>query len=311
MEDRQNIILPSISVIILNWKNWRDTVDCLESLLQNDYQNFRVLVIDNHSQDESFEKLTEWSRNRDRITVLQTKENLGFAGGTNAGIKSALDNNTDFILLLNNDTIVTDNFLSSLVKAAEGEKADIVGCKILYYPDSRIWYCGGKMSWLRGGAYHPGKGRSNSTLTDKPFEVDFVTGCMMLIRREVIEKTGLLDESYFLYNEDADFCMKALKQGIKMTVTPSTVIYHKENSTDGGWKPYHIYYLIRNKLIFMNKYSPTIVTLWTFYVIVGFAGLVLSFKWLFQCRFDLISAYMKAMSDYSKGNIGKTACFHP
>ena len=283
---------------------------CLESLLRNDYQNFRVVVIDNLSQDESYEKLLEWCRDRDRFTVLQTKINLGFAGGNNIGIKYALDNDADFILLLNNDTIVAEEFLSGLVKTAKEEEAGIIGCKILYYPDALIWYFGGKMSWLRGGAYHPGKGRADHIIAKKPLKVDFVTGCMMLIKREVFNKIGLLDESYFLYNEDADYCMKAFKTGIKMVVDPLTIIYHKERSTDGGWKPYHIYYLIRNKLIFIERYSPTIVTLWAFYSVIGLVGLTLSLKWFFQGRFDLISAYLKAISDYSKGNIGKTTCFH-
>lgn len=306
MEDQQQLILPSIFVIILNWKGWQDTVVCLESLLKNDYQNFRVVVIDNHSEDESYEMLLEWSRGRDIITVMQTGENLGFAGGNNIGIKYALDNDADFMLLLNNDTIVTEKFLSGLVKTSEEEEAGIVGCKILYYSDAQIWYLGGRMSWLRGGAYHPGKGRSDRIIAKKPFEVEFVTGCMMLIRREVFGKIGFLDESYFLYNEDTDYCMKAFKRGIKMVVAPSTIIYHKEKSTDGGWKPYHIYYLIRNKLIFMERYSPTIVTLWAFYTVIGLVGLTLSVKWFFQRRFDLIIAYLKAIYDYSKGITGKT-----
>lgn len=310
MEYPQHFILPSIFVIILNWKGWQDTVECIESLLRNDYKNFRVVVIDNHSEDESYEKLLEWCRGRDRASVFQTKANLGFAGGNNVGIKYALENNAEYILLLNNDTVVTDNFLSSLTKTAKEEDPGIMGGKILYHSDDRIWYLGGKMSWLRGGAYHPGKGRTDRKIAKKPFEVDFITGCMMLIKRDVFEKIGFLDESYFLYNEDADYCMKAFKAGIKMSVNPNSVIYHKERSTDGGWKPYHIYYLIRNKLIFMNRYVPNQVILWTFYSVIGLIGLTLSLKWFFQNRFDLISAYLKAISDYSKGIIGKTRCYN-
>lgn len=306
MEYNQHVTLPSIFIIIINWKGWQDTVVCLKSLLKNDYKNFQVVVIDNRSQDESYEKLLEWCRARDRFTVFQTETNLGFAGGNNIGIKYALDKNADFILLLNNDTIVTEEFLSGLVKTAKEEEAGIVGCKILYHSDALIWYLGGKMSWLRGGAYHPGKGRSEHIITNKPFEVDFVTGCMMLIKREVFGKIGLLDESYFLYNEDADYCMKAFKNGIKMVVDPLTTIYHKERSTDGGWKSYHIYYLIRNKLIFMKRHSPTIAILWSFYSVIGLVGLTLSLKWFFQRRFDLILAYSKAIDDYSKGITGKS-----
>lgn len=305
MEYPQHIISPSIFVIILNWKGWQDTIECLESLLRNDYKNFRVVVIDNHSEDESYEKLLEWCRDRDRFSVFQTKANLGFAGGNNVGIKYALENNAEYILLLNNDTVVTDNFLSSLIKTAKEEDPGIMGCKILHHSDDRIWYLGGKMSWLRGGAYHPGKGRMDRKIAKNPFEVDFITGCMMLIKREVFGKIGLLDESYFLYNEDADYCLRASRARIRMVVDPLTIIYHKERSTDGGWKPYHIYYLIRNKLIFMKRYSPNIFVLWIFYSIIGFVGLALSTKWIFQNRSDLISAYLSAIRDFNSGIIGE------
>lgn len=297
---------PSVFIVIVNWKGWQDTIECLESLLKNDYINFRVVVIDNYSEDESYEKLLEWCRGRDRFIIIQTKENLGFAGGNNVGIKYALDNDAEYLLLLNNDTLVTNVFLSSLIKTAKAEDSGITGCKILHHSDGRIWYLGGKMSWLRGGAYHPGKGRPDRKIAKKPFEVDFVTGCMMLIKREVFREIGILDESYFLYNEDTDYCLRASRAGIKMVVDPLTIIYHKERSTDGGWKPYHIYYLIRNKLIFMKRYAPNVATLWTFYSVIGLVGLTLSVKWVFQNRFDLISAYLHAVGDFNKGIIGKT-----
>ena len=296
---------PSVFIIIVNWKNWQDTVECLESLQRNNYGNFRTVVVENHSENESYDKLSEWSKDKERLTILQTEANLGFAGGNNVGIRYALANDAEYLLLLNNDTVVTEDFLSSLIKTTMEEDAGITGCKILHHSDGRIWYLGGKMSWMRGGAYHPGKGRPDRKIAKKPFEVDFVTGCMMLIKREVFGKIGVLDESYFLYNEDTDYCVKAFKAGIKMVVDPLTIIYHKERSTDGGWKPYHIYYLIRNKLIFINRYAPDSVTLWTFYSVIGLVGLTLSVKWVFQNRFDLISAYLKAISDYSKGIFGK------
>lgn len=305
MEYPQHFILPSIFVIILNWKGWQDTVECIESLLKNDYKNFRVVVIDNHSEDESYDKLLEWCRDRDRFTVLQTMANLGFAGGNNVGIKYALENNAEYILLLNNDTVVTDNFLSSLTKTAKEEDPGIMGCKILHHSDDRIWYLGGKMSWLRGGAYHPGKGRMDRKIAKKPFEVDFITGCMMLIKRDVFEKIGFLDESYFLYNEDVDYCLRAYRAGIKMMVNPTSIIYHKERSTYDGWKPYHIYYLIRNKLIFMKRHAPGRVKLWTFYVIVAIVGCTLFLKWIFQQRFDFIRAYMLSLMDFRNGIEGK------
>lgn len=297
---------PSVFIVIVNWNGWKDTIECLDSLLKNCYRNYQVIVIDNLSEDESYERLSGWCKDKNSVTILQTEENLGFAGGCNIGIKYALERDADYILLLNNDTIVDKNFLINLVSTADIERnVGILGGKILHSPDNNIWYCGGKMSWLRGGGYHPYKGRTDKHAADSPpFEVDFITGCMMLIKREVFEKIGLLDESYFLYNEDADFCLQASKAGIGLKVVPDSVIYHKERSTLGGWKPYHIYYLMRNKLHFVHTFAPTRLIRWRFYLVVGLVGCALSFRWLLECRFDLIAAYWFSVAAFVRGEKG-------
>lgn len=290
---------PSVFIIIVNWKNWQDTLECLESLRGIDNDNFKTIVVDNCSENESFEKISIWCEEKGRFSTIKTESNLGFAGGCNIGIRHALSKKADYILLLNNDTIAEPDFLGRMVETSkQSPHAGIIGGKIFQNNSNKLWFLGGKMSWLRGGGYHPGKNKPDAYKKKGPFEVDFITGCLMLIRATTIEKIGLLDESYFLYNEDADYCLRAKKAGIRMIVVPSSIIYHKENSTIRGWMPYHIYYLIRNKLFFVKRHSPNPAILTLFYFIIACIGILLSTKWLIQGRIDLIRAFKKAIADY-------------
>lgn len=296
--------LPLVYIIILNYNGWRDTIECLESVYQNNYPNYRVIVIDNGSQDGETEKIREWAKNNDREPVIIANEkNLGFAGGNNVGIKHALKNIADYMLLLNNDTVVERDFLKEMVRTAESSKdIGIIGGKIYYYNDrNKIWYKGGKVSWLLGGGIHHGKGRYEKDINSDIHEVTFITGCMMLIKRSTIEKIDLLDESYFLYCEDTDYCARALKNNIRMVVNLSSVIYHKENSTLDGWKPSHIYYLIRNRFLFMKKNAPNIYSYLCFYCCAMIIGVLIISRWLLIKKPELVSASLRAFRDYSKG----------
>lgn len=297
--------LPLVYIIILNYNGWKDTIECLESVYKNNYSKYQVIVVDNGSVDESVKKLREWAKERDREPrIIMTEKNLGFAGGNNIGIKLALKNGGDYILLLNNDTVVEKGFLEELIKTAEEKNAEIIGGKIYYYGDgNKIWYEGGKLCWLLGGGIHHGKGRCEKDKISGIHEVTFITGCMMLIKRSTIEKIGLLDESYFLYCEDTDYCARALKNNIRMAVNLSSVIYHKENSTLGGWKPSHIYYLIRNRFIFMKKNAP-LYFLVVFHCLAVLIGVVLISSWLLNRRLDLISASLRGVQDYLSGVSG-------
>jgi GT2 family glycosyltransferase len=266
-----------------------------------------VIVIDNGSRDGSAEKINEWARGKDRKPVIiNTGKNLGFAGGNNVGIKYAIENVGDYILLLNNDTVVERGFLEELVKAAEEKDAGIVGGKIYYYNDREtIWYKGGKLIWVLGGGIHYGKGKHEANKDSAIHEVTFITGCMMLIKKSTIERIGLLNESYFLYCEDADYCARALKNHIKMAVNLSSVIYHKENSTLGGWKPLHIYYLIRNRFIFMKKNAPDKYLLLAFYCISAIIGAVIILKWFLTQKMELTYSALRGFNDYLHGIRGQ------
>jgi GT2 family glycosyltransferase len=254
---------PRVSIVILNWNSYEVTRDCLLSLRKMDYRNSEVVLVDNGSVDGSPRQLLEGFP---EIRLIRNETNLGFAAGCNVGMRDALRRGTDYILLLNNDTIVATDFLSQLVRVAEAdEKIGALSPKILFFdrPD-RLNYAGGdhrrwrlfpKMIGLR----HLDDGKYN-----KVREVSFLTGCAMLIKADVVRKIGVLEEVYFHFYEDIEWSLRVLKAGYKAMYVPAAVLWHKEhyvtnkNQDDGFIE----FYLARANMIFARKHVP--LRLWPF-----------------------------------------------
>lgn len=240
-------MIPKVSIIILNYNGWKDTIECLESLKKITYPNYEVLVVDNASKGNDIEILED--RYKDYIRLIQNKENLGFAGGNNVAIKEVLkEGKSQYILLLNNDTIVKENFLDELVKYYD-DKTGICAPLILnFYHQNEIWCSGGKFN-IFTGTY------SNDTKKIKgpQKETNFISGCCWLTRNDIFQKVGLLDERYFLYSEDVDFCYRLRQQGYKLKIIPSSIIFHKVSESTKNESSIRYYYFHRSKLIFINK----------------------------------------------------------
>jgi hypothetical protein len=235
-----------VSIIILNWNGGEDILECLKSVKDIDYPDYEIIVVDNGSTDNSVEEI---KRTFPDIKLIQNDKNLGFPEGANVGIRAAAGG---YIMLLNDDTVVARNILKDLVEAM-GSNANIgiAGPMILYHnePD-KIWSAGGRLNFL-GYASHIGKGL-NKELFNKSYPVDYITGCAVLIKKEVIDKIGLLDPEYFLYFEDADFCLRAKKAGYEYIYVPSPTVWHKAT---GEWiiNPTQAYYYMRNAIVFAKK----------------------------------------------------------
>lgn len=245
-----------IYIILVNFNNYNDTIKCLQSLQNINYKNFKILIVDNGSKNNSIEEISTYIT--DNVIVLKSKENHGFAGGNNIGIKYALENGADYILLLNNDTEVEVNFLSNMLKTAEeNENIGLVGCKIKYYNNKKLlWYAGGEIDWFKFIGSNTGIKNYDNKMIDKKKEITFVTGCCMLIKREVVEKVGMLPDEYFMYFEDVDFCVRVKEAGYKIIYEPTAVIYHKVGLSGGGEEsPFSIKWCTRNRIYFMNKYK--------------------------------------------------------
>jgi GT2 family glycosyltransferase/glycosyltransferase involved in cell wall biosynthesis len=244
---------PSVTIVLLNWNGKQDTIECLASLKNIDYNNFRIVLVDNGSIDDSYEY---FSKHYKDITVIRIEKNVGFTGGNNVGIKKALEMGTDYILMLNNDTIVDPDIVKELAKAAqEDPNVGIVGPKICYYSlPYIIWSAGGNYLPLFGRARTFGLNKEDTAEYNKKREVVWTTGCAMLIKREVIEKIGSLEEEYFSSYEDLDFCFKARAEGYKVLYAPKALLYHKVARDWGGLdNPMYLYYQVRNNLLFIRR----------------------------------------------------------
>ncbi len=246
----------SIYIIILNYNGKQDTVECLRSLRTVAQPDFKIILIDNGSEEILCEEPAGIVADDPRVVLIRNEENLGFAGGNNVGIRYALDHGADYILLLNNDTVVSPDFLQELL-AAFKPGVGIAGPKILYYDQpERIWSEGSLINWI---FYHgrSGKFQKNRSAATELREVDSVTGCALMIRREVIECIGLMDESFFLYGEEDDWCYRAGKAGYRIVVNPRSVIWHKVSQSSGGdYNRTIAYYKTRNKILFIRKHLP-------------------------------------------------------
>lgn len=286
-----------VYIILVNYNSYKDTIECAKSLEKIEYKNFKIIIVDNGSKDESLSKIR---RELKECILIETGENLGFAGGNNAGINYAIKNGADYVLLLNNDTLVKSDFLNKmLLRYQQNDNIGLVGCKIMYYPEkNRIWFGGGKIDWFKFIGTHFGIGEVDNGQYDQENEIDFMTGCCMLIKREVIEKVGLLSEQYFMYFEDVDFCVKVKEAGYKIWYNPKAVIYHKVGLSGGGEEsPFSIKWSTRNRMIFMNKYKYKISTSKlilskVFYYVTRF---VRFFQYLLSFKMDKAKAIIEGM----------------
>lgn len=238
---------PLVYIIIINYNGYKDTIECIKSLKKIKYKNYKIIVLDNDSKDDSEEYLRKSLLG---CTIIQTGKNLGFAGANNIGMKYAVNNGADYILLLNNDTIVDRNFLDYLIKGFEiSQDIGMVGGKIYYYnePD-KVWYAGGEFDKLRA------KGKHYTVDDNCDYKIiDFITGCMQLISVKALKKVGYMNEKFFLYFEDVDYCFRFAKNDYKLLYCSNAKIYHKCGGSASYKSPLSIFYSNRNRYLFINE----------------------------------------------------------
>jgi len=240
------------AIILLNFNSYQDTFECVESILNSNETNYQVYIVDNASQDDSFSRLKKEFQEDKRISFLFSKENLGFSGGCNVGIKEALKREYDYVLLLNNDTIVTDSFLSEMLSVAKKDtKVGIVGGKTLFNDDRKsIWDAGG---YICEKSYRGIRRRENHPDINNVSEVGFVTCCLALVKTEVFKKIGLLPEAYFFGTEEWEFSLRAQRAGIKLMYTPKAIIYHKVGRSHDHTSAKMLYNTYRNRILFVKR----------------------------------------------------------
>lgn len=252
----QNTQWPSVAIIILTWNQCNLTMNCLNSLTKLDYptDQLHIIVVDNASTDDTVNSIHNYFP---AVTVLENNENLGYAGGNNVGIRHAIAQGTDFICILNNDIIVAPDFLISLITVLQQHPdVGIITPLVaeMMNPD-RVWSLGMQVDRQTGSVFRLHADEAVALLQAKaPVEIDVASGAAMLVKREVFERAGFLDEKFYLYFEEADWCLRARRAGYRILATPSTVVWHKVSATLGPTSPVIDYYMARNQLRFIARH---------------------------------------------------------
>lgn len=263
--------MKKVAVVTVNFNSEEEThnlLASLEKIVKKDY-TLHIIVVDNASKTPF--QLLDKEKKQD-TTLYTTDKNLGFTGGYNYGIKKALEMGVDYVVILNNDTLVDRNFITEFLDTFQkNPKAGIVVPKIYfaknhefhkerYTEDEKgkvFWYAGGHMDWRNVFSRHRGVDEVDKGQYDVLEEIDFATGCCMCIPRTVLETVGMFDNSLYLYYEDADLSQRVLRAGWKIIYQPKSVIWHVNAASGGGsGSPLHDYYLTRNRMIFGMRYAP-------------------------------------------------------
>ena len=278
--------MDKIAVIILNYKVSDLTIKAAQSVIRSSYENCRVYVVDNNSGDQIEEKVKSYKE----ITFIQTGDNLGYTGGNNIGVKQALKDGADWIFLLNPDAEVERDTLKTLLERTKKHDAQIANPKIYFAKSKKIWFAGKFFDIANVLGSHRGVDEEDIGKYDQEEELEDGTGCALLIKRDVFEKIGFLDDDYFLYYEESDFIYRARKAGFKVMYIPASVVYHENAKSSGVGGPLQDYFITRNRMLFASKFLP------------------------FRTRFALIreavrnsryAARRLALFDYLTGNFGK------
>jgi GT2 family glycosyltransferase len=280
-----------LKVIIINLDLKEETANCILSLLKSSVSLEQIILVDNGSRDGSISYLSE--KFGSALTIIDVGKNLGYAGGLNKGIPIALEENAEWVLLMNNDTVVDAGFISELEKAAQQKEYFLLGPLILYYSQpERIWFLGDYL--IPGTLITYSRYRRKSLGSQYPFlvPVDFVHGCAMMVHRSVFERIGFFDASSSIYGEEVDFIWRARLAGFRAATVPSAKIWHKISMIMGTQKPKTRYLRIRNQIRFYRRYSrgfqKPVMLLFTV-----FRSLFIASKDILSGRFFLIPPLLK------------------
>ena len=290
----------SIAVILVNWKKYNLTSKCIDSLNKSNYKNFKIILVDNEYSEKS---LIDLRNKHKELIVFKEKNNLGFAGGNNIGIRYALENDYDYIMLLNNDTEVKENFILPLVERIEKDHSlGAVQPLILNFSNkSIIWNAGGKLNKFLGlTSTRLNNNKLNSSIVFDDY-TDWISGCCILIKSEILTKVGLLDEKFFNYYEDVDWSLRMKNLGYDLGFVKESIIYHhgssssKNKKTKEGVISSKIHYFnIRNHILLLKKHK----NLFNFFGIVFFQIIKITsyiFYFLIRFRFNKLTMVLKGL----------------
>lgn len=286
-----------VSIILVNYNGSVDTLECIESLSRVPRKDVEIIVVDNGSIDDSARILED--NNNGRYILIKESQNNGFSAGNNIGIKYAINNGADYIILLNNDTLVTPDFVDHLLMPFSLTNCYASTCKIMFASKPKnIWYAGGKIDLLTSRSEHF-KIYQPDDNNDVCMQVNFASGCCLCLSKGAIEQVGLLSEEYFLYEEDADYCFRIISKGGKIIYNPKGVIFHKVSASTKKNSSLTTYYQVRNKYLFIQKYYIG------YRRVIAFLYCTLQF-WFRCCKKELLfKDYISGVKGFLKKETGK------
>ena len=316
-----------VVAVVLNWNGWRDTIECLESLLHSASVPSRVVVCDNGSIDGSLRRIEEWAAGRTiayttfaspadafsacagdasatPLVLIQNGENGGFAAGNNVGIRYAIDRaGAAFVWILNNDVVVGAHALDRMLEAARANaNVGIVGATLLRYDSPHT------VQALGGGFILPvichdtqlGSGRTLGEFFDDEIALDHLIGANLLVRAQAVRDVGLMDETYFLYREETDWCIAMRRRGWELVCRTDAAVWHKQSRSIGFKSPMHDYYAVRNMLRLVRKFYPaSLPSAFGYYAVRSVLPKLARFE------FARLGAVMRAFGDFLRGVDGR------
>lgn len=259
-----------VLTVVLSWNSKKYIGECLDSLKKNKAE---IILVEGGSTDGSLEYLKE---NYPEHKLIQTRKNLGYAGGNNVGLRYALEQNADFVWVVNPDIVVDSHALEEAMKVMiKDQKTAVVGSKVYFAPGFEfykdrytksqlgkiLWYAGGENDWKNVYAVHYGMNEEDKGQFDVEKEVEFATGSSMLFRCSALRQVGVIDEKYFLYYEENDLCQRLKKAGWKLMYAPKSMVWHKVGQATGIGTPLADYYITRNRMLFGMRWAPTLTKL--------------------------------------------------
>jgi GT2 family glycosyltransferase len=300
---------PHIGVVVVNWNREADTLRCLAALLVSDYEDFEVVVVDNASTDGSAEAIC---RAYPALALVRNPENAGFAGGNNVGIGHALERGAEYVFLLNNDAVVEPATLRALAAAAASHPgAGFLGAKVCTLEDRRqVLSAGGRLEngWR---PVHLGLGEIDNGRRAAPVEVDFLSGSALLASRGAIEAVGRLDEDFYLYYEDVEWCLRGKRGGFQVLEVPAARVFHPDTRLRDQDSPAVTYYCARNSLLLAKKHRlgyAVLLRLWLTYSRMLFSWSVRP-RW--RHKRAQREALLQALRDYAAGRFGRREARRP
>jgi GT2 family glycosyltransferase len=294
---------PSVGIVVVNYDGAAFIRPFADSLATVDYPH-RVVIVDNGSTDGSGDEL---QRLLPDAVLLRAPENLGTAGGNNIGVRYCLDEGLDRVLILNNDTVLTPDFLSKLIAFAD--ERTIAVPKVLYRDDPRLISThAGDFDWRFGLFRRTFHGKPDGPATNRPRDLQTASFCCALVPAAAFREVGLLDERFFMYYEETDWLRHALAAGFRLRYDPEAVVYHMESaSSGGGWMtPFKHYYATRNRLYLVRKNSQS--RLWFALFTLYFLTTRLAYLARYAIKRDgrMAKALTLGVLDYYRGRMGRT-----